>query len=246
MEEQKSKKVKLLIAIAILIVLFILFGIFIKSTPESRERKVISYLKKEYKTDFEIVRLIDSGENMLFEGISLDSSPTVCEIKEYGAYYYKYDVLSISDNITFEVTLVDRKFKDTIKEEYFYIKNGDIILNDIAEYIVDVIGEENSDIEFFKSDYTTYGLEGSVRVQTNREIKDVYNKSFIKKLKKISSYIKMKEKIKDDIELQAFIKFKNNIYVWVSYYDDPVVCISDGHIIKEKYSLKEYLERVEK
>lgn len=50
-EEQKSKKVKLVIAIAILMILFIVFGTFIKSTPESREDKVISYLKKKYGDD---------------------------------------------------------------------------------------------------------------------------------------------------------------------------------------------------
>ena len=42
----KNKKRNIIIIIVILIILFILYGISIKSTPESREKKIISYLEK--------------------------------------------------------------------------------------------------------------------------------------------------------------------------------------------------------
>ena len=58
-----------------------MYGIFIKSTPESREEKIISYLEKKYNSKFEIVQLIDSGENVLFSEISCDGSTFCPEIK---------------------------------------------------------------------------------------------------------------------------------------------------------------------
>ena len=246
MEKQKTKKVKLLIAIAILIILFIGFGIFIKSTPESREHKVISYLKEKYNTDFEIIRLIDSGENVLFSEISCDGATFCPEIKDKGTYYYRYEVLSLSDNITFEVNYLDKKIKDTITESYFPKKYGDYILNDISNYIVSTIGDNETVTEFNKSNYKNYGLEGWIEVNINKDLDNIYNKEYMKKLEAISSYIKNKEAMENDIDITVYINFKNNMQV---YYlpNNPIIRKStdEGDII-ENYTFEEYLEEVKK
>ena len=65
-----------------------MYGIFIKSTPESREKEIISYLEKKYNSKFEIIQMIDSGENVLFGGINCDGSTFCPEIKEKGDWIW--------------------------------------------------------------------------------------------------------------------------------------------------------------
>lgn len=249
----KNKKRNIIIIITILIILFIVYGISIKSTPESREKKIISYLEKKYNSKFEIVQLIDSGENVLFDGISCDGSILCPEIKEKGVYYYSYEVLSVSDKVTFNVTYLDKKLKDKITEEtsYFSLKNTDNILKDIANYIINTVGgtvEESVNSEFKNCDY--------IRVKIDKNLKDIYNNNYMKKLKDIKSYIDSKNNSDKDIHIDVYIHYNDNCYFTSTFRE----IVEDNRTEKERldpmstteelekmhhYTLEEYLEKCE-
>ena len=46
--KKNTKKICLIVILIILAILFVGYGIFLKSTPESREKKIISYLKIQF------------------------------------------------------------------------------------------------------------------------------------------------------------------------------------------------------
>ncbi len=223
-----------------------MYSIFIKSTPESREKKIISYLENKYNSKFEIVQLIDSGENILFSGISCDGSTFFPEIKEKGAYYYTYKVLSVSDNITFNVKYLDKKIQDKITEEpsYYSLKNTDDILKDISNYIIDKIGgtvEESVNSEYKDSDYI------SIRIDEN--LKDIYDKSYMEKLKSIQSYIDSKNNSDADINIDVYINYNDNCYFTSAFQEivedneNDQVSSSEELEKMNHYTLEEYLKK---
>ena len=119
--------------------------------------------------------MIESGENVLFSGLSCDGSTVFPEIKEKGVYYYTYKVLSVSDNITFNVKYLDKKVKDKITEEtsYYSLKNTDDILKDISNYIIDKIGgtvEDSVNSEYKNCDY--------ISIKIDENLKNIYNNSY--------------------------------------------------------------------
>ena len=228
-----------------------MYGIFIKSTPERREEKIISYLEKKYNSKFEIVQLIDSGENVLFGEISCDGSTFCPEIKEKGVYYYTYEVLSVSDNITFNVKYLDKKIKDKITEEtsYFSLKNTDDILKDISNYIIDKIGgtvEESVNSEYKDCDY--------IIIKIDENLKNIYNNSYMKKLKNIQAYIEAKNNSDPDINIAVDIDYNDNCYFTSTFQEiveddrtekeksDPMVTPGE-HEKMHHYTLEEYLEK---
>ncbi len=251
MNKKIYKKINIIVIIAILIILFIIYGISIKSTPENREKKIISYLEKKYNSKFEIVQLIDSGENVLLDEISCDGATFCPEIKEKGVYYYTYEVLSVSDNITFKVKYLDKKIKDKITEEpsYFSLKNTDDILKDISNYIIDKIGgtvEESVNSEFKDCDYIT--------IKIDENLNDIYNNSYMKKLKNIQAYIDSKNNSDPDINIDVEIYYNDNCYFRSILQE----IVEDDRTEKEKsdpmntvkelekmhrYTLEEYLEK---
>jgi len=243
MNEPKNKILKLVIAITILLILFLVFGIFIKSTSKSREDKIVSYLKNKYNTDFEIIRLIDSGENVLFHEIGCDGTTFCPEIKDKGTYYYNYEVLSLSDNVIFEVKYLDKKIKDTITESYFSNKYGDEILNNFAKYIVDIIGDDETVAECNKSDY---GLDDWIEIEINKDLNDIYNNEYIKKLEAISSYIENLKEIENDIDITVYINYKDNMQIYYNSINPIIRKLTSGGNVIENYTIKEYLGKVKK
>ena len=231
-----------------------MYGIFIKSTPESREEKIISYLEKKYNSKFDIVQLIDSGENVLFSEISCDGSTFCPEIKEKGVYYYTYEVLSVSDNVTFNVKYLDKKIKDDIIEEtsYYSLKNTDDILKDISNYIIDKIGgtvEESVNSEYKNCDY--------ISIKIDENLKDIYNNSYMKKFKNIQAYIEARNNSDADINIEVYINYNDNCYFTSAFGE----IVEDYRTEKEKsdpmssseelekmhyYTLEEYLRKCDK
>ena len=231
-----------------------MYGIFIKSTPESREKKIISYLEKKYDSKFKIVQLVDSGENVLFSGINCDGSTFCPEIKEKGVYYYTYEVLSVSDNVTFKVKYLDKKIKDKITEEtsYYSLKNTDDILKDISNYIIDKIGgtvEESVNSEYEDCDY--------ISIKIDENLKDIYDKNYMKKLKDIQSYIESKNNSDANINIDVYINYSDNCYFTSAFQEiveddrteeEKSDLMSSSEELKEMhhYTLEEYLEKCDK
>lgn len=241
----KNKKIKLIIISTLLGVLFIGYGINIKSTPETREKKIISYLEKKYNSQFEIIKLNSSGENILIPKIGCDGTIFCQEIKEKGVYYYKYEVLSVLDNVVFEVKYLDRKFSDKIIEttSYYSIANRDIITQDIKNYVISVLGNEDISIE-------------GETIIINKDFDKICDNDYIKKIEKISTYVKEKNRLDFDLHIFVYLKYSNNILVTIGY-SEPIVtkrskeefedadgiAASTGEYLKIYNSIKEYLER---
>ena len=78
------------------------------------EKKIISYLEKKYNSEFKIIEMTSSGEHIILPEQSCDGATFCPEIKDKGVYYYRYNVLSLSDNVTFEVEYLDKRLKDKI------------------------------------------------------------------------------------------------------------------------------------
>ena len=202
--KKNTKKICLIVILIILAILFVGYGIFLKSTPQSREKKIISYLEKKYNSEFNIIGITQSGDHVIMPSVSDCNGQTICpEIKENGAYCYRYNVLSVQDNITFEVEYIDRKLKDTITEKptYYSIKYTDNILRDINNYIVDTIGQGE----------TTFDSH-SISIEFNENLDDIYTSDYEQKIEKISKYIQQKNSLDKDL----------NIIVYLYYSDDLI------------------------
>lgn len=241
----RNKKISLLIIVVLLISLFIGYGVNIKSTPESREKKIISFLEKKYHSKFEILQLTKSGENILLPEIGFDGATFCPEIKENGVYYYIYEVRSVTDGVTFEVKYLDKKLDDKIEEviSYYSLVNEDAIVKDIQNYIVDVIGNDNVIV----SDRT---------IEINEKFDNVCDSKYIEQLEKISTYIKQKNTLDKDLDTTMYLKYEDDILVTIGY-KDPIVTkrsyedfegsegidIVSGKYMKVYKSIQEYLER---
>ncbi len=252
-KQQMSKVMKLIIAILVLMILFVICGIFIKST-ETREDKIISYLEKNYETEFEIVELTYSGEKILLNEIGCDGSTFCPEIRDKNTIVYKYDVISKDDNFLFEVTYEDGKLSDEIKSTYFIEKYGDETLEELAKYIIEMIGDENSTYEYYNYANNSYKMDGNVFIKVNKNLADVLSKDYIEnKLRVISSHIKSITKKEDGVSLTVTVDFNDVRQLWFFHMNVlPLVREHNGELIYysgdakvESYSIYEYMERLE-
>ncbi|MEE1218587.1 MAG: hypothetical protein U0L20_01530 [Ruminococcus sp.] len=252
-KKTKNKKIILLIIlIAILVGLFVVFGMSMYSTPESREQKIISYLEKKYDSKFEIVEMTKTGEHIILNELSCDGSTFCPEIKDSGVHYYLYNVVSKSDNITFEVEYLDRRFIDEITETttYFSITHTDEIVLDINDYITDIFGEKNLHKEV---------SEKSIGVRIYEDFDKIYNSDYRQKLDKISAYVTKKNSLDKDLDIIVTFAYSDGILLnFIS--GNPIVTkrsdeyfegsegqdITSGQYIKVYCDLEEYFESQKK
>lgn len=243
----KNKKRNLIIILIILAILFIGYGISVKSTPQIREKKIISYLEKKYNSEFEIIEMTSSGEHVIMSEVACDGTTFCPEIKDKGAYYYKYNVLSVSDNITFEVEYLDKRLKDKITETttYYSLTHTEDILNDINNYIINTIGNNETTI---RSD--------SISIEINKKLDEICDSNYKQKLEKISAYVKERKSLDKDLDILVYFEYSDEILITFGY-KDPIVTkrsdeyfdgaegqdISSGKYMKVYHSLDEYLDR---
>lgn len=243
---QKNKKIAVIVIIIILITLFIGYGISLKSRPESREKKIISYLEKKYNSKFEIIGLKDSGENVIMEKISCDGSTFCPKITDKGVYFYTYEVRSVSDNVTFEVKYLDKRLKDEITEitTYYSLTNKNDIISDIDNYIINTIGND----KVIKTESNSFKID--------EKFDEVCDSNYVKKLEKISTYVQEKNRLDKDLDIFVYFEYSDDILV-VFGYNNPVITkrsaeyfdgadgtdIVSGKYMKTYNSLEEYLER---
>ncbi len=243
----KNKKIKLIVLLIILLILFTGYAISIKSTPESREKKIISYLEKKYNSEFKIIEMTSSGEHVIMPKISCDGSTFCPEIKDKGVSYYKYNVLSVSDNITFEVEYLDRRLKDEITETttYYSLTHTEDILGNISNYIISTIGNNKTTID-----------SNTISIKFNEKFDEICNSNYKQKLEKISTYIKEKKSLDKDLDIFVYFEYSDDILITFGY-DEPIVTkrskeyfdgaegqdISSGKYMKIYRSLDEYIER---
>ena len=243
----KNKKRNLIILIVILVILFIGYGISIGSTDEGREKKIISYLEKKYNSQFKVIEMTSSGEHIILPELSCDGATFCPEIKDKGVYYYRYKVLSLSDNVTFEVEYLDKRLKDKITEitTYYSLINTDNILTDINNYIASLIGNSNSQIR-----------SKSILVEVDEKFDEVCDSNYKKKLEQISTLIKEKRTLDKDLDILVYFEYLDDISITFGY-KDPIVIVrseeefegadgidaSTGKYMKIYNSLDEYFNR---
>lgn len=245
----KNKKRNLIIIIVILLILFIGYGISIASTPEGREKKIISYLEKKYNSKFKIIEMTSSGEHIILDEISCDGATFCPEIKDKGVYYYRYTVLSLADNVTFEVEYLDKRLKDKITEitTYYSLIHTDDILSDINNYIISIMGNNNSEV----------GSE-SISFEFNEKFDEICDSKYKQKLELISTYVKEKNALDKDLNIVVYFTYSDNILIAFGFGEPVVTKRSDeafedaegidieGQYMKTYYSLDEYLNRYRK
>ena len=243
----KNKKIALIVIIVVLIVLFIGYGISFKSTPESREKKIISYLEKKYHSEFEIIKLKDSGENVLMGEIGCDGTTFCPKITDKGVYYYTYEVRSVSDNVTFEVKYLDKRLKDKIIEKttYFSLTNKNDIMSDIDNYIIKTLGNDN----VIKKEPNSFKI--------NQCFDKICDSNYVKKLKKISKKKKKKNSLDKDLDVVVNFEYEDDILIVfrlnnpvitkrsTEYFEGAIGEVS-GKYVKLYYSIEEYLKEVKK
>lgn len=242
-----NKKIKLIITTIALFILFIGYGISIESTPKGREKKIISYLEKKYNSEFKIIEMTSSGEHIILNEISCDGATFCPEIKDKGVYYYKYNVLSIADNVTFEVEYLDKRLKDKITEEtsYYSIINTDDILSDINDYIISTIGNHKTEFSY-----------KSISIKFDEKFDEICDSNYKQKLEKISIYVREKRALDKDLDILVYFTYSDDILVTFGM-NEPIVTkrsekyfdgadgkdIMNGKYMKVYRSLEEYLER---
>lgn len=243
----KNKKRNLIIIIVILLILFIGYGISIDSTPEGREKKIISYLEKKYNSKFKIIEMTSSGEHIILNEISCDGATFCPEIKDKGVYYYRYNVLSLSDNITFEVEYLDKRLKDKITEitTYYSLIHTDDILSDINNYIISTIGNHKTEIS-----------SQSISIEFDEKFDEICDSNYKQKLDKISTYVKEKRALDKDLDILVYFTYSDDILITFGL-SEPIVTkrseeyfegaegqdIVSGKYMKVYRSLDEYLDR---
>lgn len=243
----KNKKRKLIIIIIILLIFFIGYGISIESTPEWREKKIIAYLEKKYNSKFKIIEMTSSGEHIILNEISCDGATFCPEIKDKGVYYYRYNVLSLSDNITFEVEYLDKRLKDRITEitTYYSLIHADAILSDINNYIISTIGNHKTEI----------GSQ-SISIEFDEKFDEICDSNYKQKLEKISTYVKEKRALDKDLDILVYFTYSDDILITFGL-SEPIVTkrseeyfdgaegqdISSSKYMKVYNSLDEYLDR---
>lgn len=241
----KNKKRNLIIIILILLILFIGYGISIKSTPEEREKKIISYLEKKYDSKFEIVEMTSSGEHIILNEINCDGSTFCPEIKDKGVYYYRYNVVSLSDNVTFEVEYLDKRLKDKITEitTYYSLIHTDDILDDINNYIISTMGNNKTRVD-----------SKSISLTFDERFDEICDSNYKQKLEKVATYVKQKKALDKDLDIVVYFEYLDDILITFGYknpivtkhskeYFDDAEGLSSDQYIKVYYSLDEYLER---
>ena len=256
MTTEEKKIITLALLIMVLIVLFIGYGLSLTSTPESRERRILSYLENKYHTEFEIAEFDYSYEKEIVPEIGCDGTTFQPAIHDNAAYVYHYEVWSTSDHSAVHVSYIDNRFKDEIKEEswysYFHSKTED----EIHDYVVRSIGEDKIE------DYL-----GGLRFIIDEDFDEICDADYIKKLKKMSAYVQeknltyMQEKTdKDrDTDFDVHLLYSDDVAITFEYGDHPITVNTltsenpDGiyesvywtrqEFIKTYYySLEEYLE----
>ena len=243
----RNKKIKLIIIIFILLILFTGYGVSVESTSEWREKKIISYLEKKYNSEFEIIEMTSSGEHIILNKITCDGATFCPEIKDKGVYYYRYDVLSLSDNVTFEVEYLDKRLKDKITETttYYSLTHTDDIVNDINNYIIDTLGNNNSEIS-----------SESICFTFDEKFDEICDSKYKQKLENISEYITDKTSVDKDVHILVYLEYSDDILITLGYSEPAVVKrsevyfegaegqdISSGKYIKVYDGLDEYFDR---
>ena len=186
----------------------------------------------------------DSGENILISELSCDGAVFCPEVKEKDAYYYNYEVLSIADNVTFEVQYIDRRFNDEITETttYYSIANKDKIIDDINDYIINLLGDEETTV-----------ADNTIKIDKNFD--EICDNDYIKKLEKISTYVKKKNNLDADLCILIYLQYSDGISISIGYADIIVtkrstedfkgsngIDIATGEYMRTFSSLEEYLE----
>lgn len=242
----KKKKRNLIIILIILVSLFIGYGISIKSTPESREKKIISYLEKKYNSKFEIIEMTSSGEHIILNEVSCDGARFCPEIKDKGVYYYRYNVLSLSDNVTFEVEYLDKRLKDKITEitTYYSLTHTDDILSEINNYIISIMENEKTIMD-----------SKSISLEFDEKFDEICDSKYKQKLEEISAYVKEKRALDKDLDILVYFEYSDGILITFGL-GEPVVTkrskeyfngaegqdILSGEYMKIYSSLDEYLD----
>lgn len=190
MNNKKISNLKIILLAILLIILLIIFNIYVikRTNNTSNESEVLSYLEKKYQQNFELIELVD---NKQYESpkLDIDGSTFIPSKKIAGKYEFYYDVLSISDNVKFNVYLLNDNGKREFQDSYDICKHFENTTQKLQDYVISNIGNTNSKKESIYNivDYSLY-YSCKVMVYLDEKFEDTIDTEFIKKLNLIYNY----------------------------------------------------------
>jgi hypothetical protein len=208
MENEKSVDTRVnpivpivLISILAFTVIFILLnGNNFTKSKKTNETRIVEFLNSKYSNSlFQVVNLKAKWQGTT-GGLSCDGSTFCPERKVRGLYYYTYEVKSTSDNTPFIVYVKEDKGDYTFKDNYDIILKGKTIANDIQNYAISLIGNENSksNTSITLSDnpkqFCGLNIVCNITITLDDSFENIYksDSNFIKNLNKIESYQRYK------------------------------------------------------
>lgn len=212
----KSKSILLLIMIVILVISFIIYGINVINKSISNESALLSYLKKKYHNNFKIIELVASKQ-YVEPAVDCDGSAIIPEKEIKGKYKYYYEVLSISDNIKFNVYLINDNGRKTFKDSYDMCKDFENISGDIQNYAITNIENTIIKTESFyeNTDYTLF-YDYYIKVYLDGKFEDIIDNEFTERLYLIRDY---NDNIEDEFHAKYDMFFDKDINIYVVIYD---------------------------
>lgn len=192
----------------------------------SKEEKIISYLEKKYNKKFKILKLESEGPDILFPEINCDGSVFFPEIEDEDTYNYYYKVLSTEDNIEYMVLYQENKTGNTIKEHTDYTIEEHPTYNEAINYTIKTLKLNDFSIT------EAYLIMGDI-IEINENFNDLYNETYLKKLKKIAKYMK-------DSDPTVRLKYADNIGIAIM---SDQIALTIGYITY--LNIEDYLKNKE-
>ena len=230
---KRSKKIKLIMILSVLAVLFISYGLDLTNDKQqiNNNLKVISYLENKYNQKFEIIQLVDSRQ---YEkpAIGCDGSTFVPARKVKDKYEYDYEVLSITDNVKFNVYYLDDKGTDNFEDSYIESKNVIKTIEEISNHIISDIGNINTQKTFDvveKNFQLTYYC--NINIYFNENLNEILDKNYINKLQAIRLYT---NSIIDSYTKNYSDIYNTNSYsymifnVYIHYQDEKYIKVNEA------------------
>lgn len=247
LSDENKKILKLFVLLLLLLVLFISYGVYSKNNNrKSNDSKVISYLENKYNQKFEIIQLVDSRQ---YEEsvLNCDNSELLPPRKIKGKYEYDYEILSISDNIKFNIYYLNDKSADSFKDSYTECKTVAKTIEEISNYIINTIGSTTSEKDF-TIDEKTFSLyyNYNINIYSNEKLDEILEQNYITKLESIQTYT---NNIIHSVSQRYHNMYYNGIYIY--YQDGKYIKVGKTgtlHVFNKDnssdISIDEYLENL--
>lgn len=243
MNNREEKKILLIILACTSVLLFVGYGFGFNLnnrvySATNKEEKIISYLEEKYNKRFKTIELIAEGYDMIRPEVNCDGTVFCPGIEDKNKYYCRYKVLSIEDELLFEVFYQETKTDYTIEEHLIEssLNNKNEYIGNIVKYTIEILNLKDFSIEKSRE------VENERYININEEFNDLYNETYSKKINKIAKYIKdnQNDKYPDPC---IFLEYTDNIKIEISSYGVYLITLNtDYEHIEDYIKRKEIVE----